>query len=294
MPPKSLYTPIFNTRQPASSSSSNSTPISTTNYIQTLSRLHLSLASLPPSYELPDSRPSSPSTDERIENRRRELKKLFDYSGGDTSSGKWGLVWENVRMGCTRAYRVVGVGSNNIHTEKEEGEKKEWLLPETEAEWEEWEKICSKEDGLKMKVKLWQKHVNGDGQGQSMDVEVPQSLKELYENRPEEREVDVVVESPKKKDKDKEEKELELAKMNDPSSLGFPVVKRSCFTAAAAAAAAGKKGSHKGKEKEAEPMPPPISQDVNMASPEIVPKPITELTELVSSHCSQNMLCVNY
>jgi hypothetical protein len=220
-PYKSLYTPIFHPTSnlnaapsfSSSSSSSSSVPPPVSAYIDSLKQTHLALASLPPSYNV-----DTEHEHEKSETWGHDMKKRVDAvsrlvghaeADGGRGSGKWGLVWEGVRMGCTRRYRVTAPSP----AVQEEDEEKKWVLPETEKEWQEWQKQWEGEFKVKRKVEIWKAGVeNGE--------EAPMSMREHFDK----------VEVEKVRNENEKEKGKGKESQSQGSSLGFPVVKRSSTT----------------------------------------------------------------
>jgi len=155
------------------------------------------MAALPESYNVGE-KDIGCGTKDNV-NKLKEVRDLVEYAEGcgGRGSGKWGLVWESVRMGCTRYYRVIPspVGLD------EEGERR-WVLPETENEWEEWERQWEGDMALKR---------NAESQRAALqdDAEVL---------------VNAVVGDEAHKAGGTKEK---TNPSKEPSPLGFPVIKRS-------------------------------------------------------------------
>ena len=114
-------------------SSSNSTEI---NLNELIARRHAALISLPEEL-CPPSRPSSPTSEERVAALKTRIMTAVNAARGDTTNPKWGYVSRMARPGCTSRKYVgiaAGVRIGDGHTATV-GKNFKWELPETEEEW---------------------------------------------------------------------------------------------------------------------------------------------------------------
>ncbi|KAH7890124.1 hypothetical protein F5I97DRAFT_1924637 [Phlebopus sp. FC_14] len=134
----SLYTPIFPSfsQRLDDEPKGISTPSpKTQNYVEYLRDVHLFLST---QGELlsPPSRPSSPNFNDRVENLRKSIQDAFDATGGEPASGKWTHVSEKLKLGCVKG----GYSSNRTEDKRGTKDGVEWILPDEEEVWIEWER----------------------------------------------------------------------------------------------------------------------------------------------------------
>ncbi|KAK7462772.1 hypothetical protein VKT23_007356 [Stygiomarasmius scandens] len=127
---KTIHTPVFQAPIVRSSSSKNKSKNKNKNvvpeehaeavrvYVEQLSRQHLALAQM--FKEIPPSRPGSPASDEddeawtnveftssemkeRVEALRARVLEAFDEADGDPADGRWHIMHQMLRLGCTRS-----------------------------------------------------------------------------------------------------------------------------------------------------------------------------------------------
>jgi hypothetical protein len=99
--------------------------------ISSLSRLHLSLASLPP--ELCPA--EFPESEERANIHRLKIEAAFRDAQGQPANGDWSRLYKLAQMTCTRSkFR-----SSAQATPGGIDEDVPWILAETEDEWNQWE-----------------------------------------------------------------------------------------------------------------------------------------------------------
>ncbi|KAI0738087.1 hypothetical protein C8Q80DRAFT_1276100 [Daedaleopsis nitida] len=118
-------------------SSSNSTEI---NLSELLAQRHAAYICLPEEL-CAASRPSSPTSEERVANLKAQFVAAVNTSGGDTTHPKWGYVSRLAHLGCT-SRKYVGIAPGiRIGDGKSVsvGKNFMWELPETEELWEEYE-----------------------------------------------------------------------------------------------------------------------------------------------------------
>ena len=107
---------------------------------QSLSHLHLALASIPAELA-PPSRPPSPGFNSRRQVVYDNIRAAYNAVGGQTSHGGWARVYRLVDMTCTRS-RFKKSTTRIERKDPEEGVP--WILAETEEEWAEWEEAREK------------------------------------------------------------------------------------------------------------------------------------------------------
>ncbi|TFK83797.1 hypothetical protein K466DRAFT_528335 [Polyporus arcularius HHB13444] len=102
-------------------------------------------------YELcPASRPSSPTSEERILDLKTRIATAVNTAGGDPTNPKWGFVSRMVQLGCTsRKYIGVVPGVRTGDGRKVTLKNFKWELPETEEGWaayeQRWEAAVAEE-----------------------------------------------------------------------------------------------------------------------------------------------------
>ncbi|TDL18918.1 hypothetical protein BD410DRAFT_900558 [Rickenella mellea] len=147
----SMYTPVFPppvkaSKRPPTPNSSMSTVAQETRVADpdALSEFHLALASLP--YELcPSSRPSSPQSSLRVEALQTKIERALT---NDT------YINDFVNLRCTRR----GAVPQLRHEVPRDDEDISYILPDTEEEWFEWEKMVAER-------RLTSKPTNTKGKG---------------------------------------------------------------------------------------------------------------------------------
>ncbi|KAI1785636.1 hypothetical protein LXA43DRAFT_121356 [Ganoderma leucocontextum] len=99
----------------------------------------------------PSSRPSSPTSDDRVSALRNRVSRLVHLAGGDPANPKWGNVSRFAHLSCTsRGYVPMESGVRIGDGRKVSvGKGFEWELPETEEEWaayqQRWEEAVAEE-----------------------------------------------------------------------------------------------------------------------------------------------------
>ncbi|KAG9318008.1 hypothetical protein JVU11DRAFT_71 [Chiua virens] len=138
----SLYTPVFpslhefnNSRRGLPENSSTGALGKQQNYVELLRDVHLFLSTQSDVLS-PPSRPNSPSSDRRVQKVKEEVKDVLNSTGGETSSGKWTLISQTLKLGCVRG-RYWSAPQSDPYIPKE---NTDWILPDEESEWIEWEK----------------------------------------------------------------------------------------------------------------------------------------------------------
>ncbi|KAH0830216.1 hypothetical protein J3R83DRAFT_1573 [Lanmaoa asiatica] len=149
----SLYTPVFpsfheldDSRKGLPENTSITAHGTQQSYVEFLRDVHLFLST---QHDLlsPPSRPNSPLFDHRVQKVRDEIQDVFNATGGETSNGKWTRVSQTLKLGCVRG-RHWSV-SKADPCAPEEGTN--WILPDEESEWIEWEK--KREESRRLKGK---------------------------------------------------------------------------------------------------------------------------------------------
>lgn len=125
-------------------SSSNSSEISLS-LNEVVARRHAAFISLPEEL-CPASRPSSPTSEDRVLTLKTRIMAAVHTAGGDTTHPKWGYVSRMARPGCThRKYISIApgrrIGDGRTATV---GKKFKWELPETAEEWAGYERRFEK------------------------------------------------------------------------------------------------------------------------------------------------------
>ena len=138
----SLYTPVFpplhefNSSQKVSLENNSLVHIGTQpNYVKYLRDLHLFLSTQNDVLS-PPSRPNSPSADQRIQKMKSKIQDIFGPLGGETSSGKWTRAGQTLKLRCATG-RNWSVSRAEPYTREQ---NMDWILPDEESEWIEWEK----------------------------------------------------------------------------------------------------------------------------------------------------------
>ena len=154
----SLYTPVFPSfHEPNSSgkvppeNSLATAPGKQQTYVEFLRDIHLFLSTQSDILS-PPSRPNSPSSDHRVQKVRKEIQNVFSAEG-ETSSGKWTRVNQTLKLGCVRGRHWSVSGTGPCTPE----EATNWILPDEESEWIEWEKKREEDRRLKGKTNVSQK-----------------------------------------------------------------------------------------------------------------------------------------
>lgn len=139
----SLYTPVFPGQH------DNNTSIrDTKDYVDLLRNVHLFL-STQGDMLAPPSRPSSPNFEERVSQLRENVREAFLDAKGEPANGMWTQLTEQLKMQCMRG----GAGSASTTDDQVAVEQDvEWILPETEQEWFEWQAKREQEKCLKKKA----------------------------------------------------------------------------------------------------------------------------------------------
>ncbi|KAL4075221.1 hypothetical protein V8B97DRAFT_1945110 [Scleroderma yunnanense] len=126
----SLYTPVF-----PGQNSINSAISDTKNYADLLRDVHLFLATQG-DILAPPSRPSSPNFEERVATLRENVRQAFVEAKGEPANGMWTQLTEQLKMGCVRGNADPAFVTDDQAIAEQ---AVEWILPETEQEWFEWE-----------------------------------------------------------------------------------------------------------------------------------------------------------
>ena len=141
----SLYTPLFPGQH-----DSNTSIWDTSNYVDLLCDIHLCLSARG-EILAPPSRPSSPHFDERVSRLRENVREAFLDAKGEPASGMWTQLSEQLKMGCVRGNAGPATATDDeVATEQDV----EWLLPETEQEWFEWEAKREQQKRLKTRPSI--------------------------------------------------------------------------------------------------------------------------------------------
>lgn len=149
----SLYTPVFPTfnepnssRQAPPENSLAAVPGRQQNYVECLRDIHLFLSTQSDMLS-PPSRPTSPLSDRRVQKVRDEIQNVFKATEGGASSGKWTRVNQTLKLGCVRGRNWSVSGTGPCAPEEDTN----WILPDEESEWIEWEK--KREENRRLKGK---------------------------------------------------------------------------------------------------------------------------------------------
>ncbi|EJF58036.1 hypothetical protein DICSQDRAFT_139855 [Dichomitus squalens LYAD-421 SS1] len=116
-----------------------------------VARRHANFISLPEEL-CASSRPSSPTSEERVSEMRSHMAHLVNLASGDPTNPKWGYVSRFAHLGCTsRGYILAECGVRIGDGRKVNvGKKFKWELPETEEGWEayqrRWEEAAAAEE----------------------------------------------------------------------------------------------------------------------------------------------------
>ena len=234
---------------PASSSSCTaSSDITPQQYLDMLHKTRNDLIQLVS--EVPASRPSSPRTDKRVESLRDKVQEAYNLARGETADGKWGHLVEMLRLGCTRPrYRrwVVGVrtGAGERNTETD------WVSPDTELKFTQWDREWKENVRLKQKVENWKARIDVVPDPDSHPPSVPISLLDAVDDSFSVKAGDSSMGSITKRGTMRFKEGGLLRSSKSSSSLGFPVVKHTSLTAL---------GSKKGKGHSDHPKVVPASR----------------------------------
>ncbi|KIK93564.1 hypothetical protein PAXRUDRAFT_828839 [Paxillus rubicundulus Ve08.2h10] len=155
----SLYTPVFPSFQSKSNGPQKDSPPLTSspapkkqqNYSELLRDVHLFLSTQNDVLS-PPSRSNSPAFDHRVQKLREAVQVIFDVAGGEPANGMWTHLSQVLKMGCVR-------GRHWSLSEYDQGpleEDTEWILPDEEEEWIEWERKRQEIRRLKGKMKASQ------------------------------------------------------------------------------------------------------------------------------------------
>ncbi|GLB35667.1 hypothetical protein LshimejAT787_0212320 [Lyophyllum shimeji] len=163
---KTLYTPVFYATSQSSGSGSTPPTEVPEAYLERLSRKHIALAQIV--QEVPSSRFGSPveGTDDseytayraRVDALQRRVKEAFKYADGDPADGKWSSVVQLLKLNTTRRRRWLETTTAGRRAESSSG----WINALSEREWEEWEEKWKQEMHVKQKVQSWQEKVEQD------------------------------------------------------------------------------------------------------------------------------------
>ncbi|KAI0333068.1 hypothetical protein GY45DRAFT_1359810 [Cubamyces sp. BRFM 1775] len=125
----------------SSTPSASSMSVPETRLSKLVNRMNTNYISLPEEL-CAASRPSSPSSDERIAEWKSQVSYALRVAGGDTTHPKWGHVSRITQLACTsRRYIGVAPGVRMGDGRPVTLDKKfEWALPETEERWKRYEK----------------------------------------------------------------------------------------------------------------------------------------------------------
>jgi len=147
----SLYTPVFpslhqvdSAREGLQDNNLTSATGKQRNYVEFLRDVHLFLSTQSDVLS-PPSRPNSPTSEHRVQKVKDEVQDIFSATGDDLMVGKWTLVSQTLKLGCARGKRWV-VPKLEL---RELGEDTDWILPDEESEWIEWEKKREEKRRLK-------------------------------------------------------------------------------------------------------------------------------------------------
>ncbi|KAF8842640.1 hypothetical protein BDN67DRAFT_965529 [Paxillus ammoniavirescens] len=155
----SLYTPVFPSfHGKQNGAQKDSPPLTSTlapkkqqNYSELLRDVHLFLSTQNDVLS-PPSRSNSPAFDHRVQKLREAVQEIFDAAGGEPANGMWTHLSQMLKMGCVR-------GRHWSLPEYDQGppeEDTEWILPDEEEEWFEWERKREEIRRLKGKMKASQ------------------------------------------------------------------------------------------------------------------------------------------
>ncbi|KAM5542027.1 hypothetical protein V8D89_004337 [Ganoderma adspersum] len=123
-----------------------------------VSRRHANFTALPEEL-CPASRPSSPTSDDRIFALRNRISGLVNLAGGDPANPKWGNVSRLAHLACTsRGYKPMEISVRIGDGRKVSvGKGFKWELPETEEEWvayeRRWEEAVAEETKKRVRAK---------------------------------------------------------------------------------------------------------------------------------------------
>ncbi|KII89470.1 hypothetical protein PLICRDRAFT_609314 [Plicaturopsis crispa FD-325 SS-3] len=183
---------------------------------------------------VPPSRPSSPARETRTDTLKDRVEKAWKSTGGEPTSGRWAQIAWLLRLGCTRGKFVVG--GEQMHSVP----PREWVLPDTEDEWCKLERGW-REDDMRAKKRGTvaegfaskgdaQTHPPNDDTTEDSDDHVAPKLAVQEQvkgwkvkvpdrvNTASKPVVTLYRDDPPAKTKERDP--------NDPSPLGFPVIKR--------------------------------------------------------------------
>lgn len=140
--PMSLYTPVFppfhefNSSQKGSHENNTVAPLGKQqNYVKHLRDVHLFLSTQSDVLS-PPSRPNSPLSDHRVQKVKDKIHDIFAATESETSSGKWTRASQTLKLGCVRG-RYWSVSQADPCAPEQDAN---WILPDEESEWIEWEK----------------------------------------------------------------------------------------------------------------------------------------------------------
>lgn len=149
----SLYTPVFpplhefNTSQRGSFDNNTVGPLARQqSYSRYLRDVHLFLSTQNDMLS-PPSRPSSPLFDHRAQKVKDKIHDIFNETEGDTSCGKWIRASQSLKLGCVRGRHWSVSQADPCPPEQ----IADWILPDEESEWIEWEK--KREESRRLKAK---------------------------------------------------------------------------------------------------------------------------------------------
>jgi len=141
----SLYTPVFPGQH-----DNNTSVRDTKNYVDLLRNVHLFL-STQGEMLAPPSRPSSPNFEEKVSQLKENIREAFLDAKGEPANGMWTQLSEQLKMESMRG----GAGPASTTDGQVAVEQEvEWILPETEQEWFEWEAKREQEKCLKKKASI--------------------------------------------------------------------------------------------------------------------------------------------
>ncbi|RPD55300.1 hypothetical protein L226DRAFT_491777 [Lentinus tigrinus ALCF2SS1-7] len=265
-----------------------------------IARQHAAFLTLP-EVLCPESRPSSPTAEGRIEDMKTRITAAVNTAGGDPTNPKWGYVSRLVCLGSTsRKYVGVAPGVRIGDGKKVNvGKNFKFELPETEEEWaayeQRWEAAVA-EERRKSETKIAAKASLTSKYFKSTAAEEPEigsrpratsSKAEVIREKVErwQAQVATVVTAPDvppsqepvssppspKVDKGKaKERVLQGEKVQ--ASLGFRVVKRSSVTSAKG----GSSGSSKPRVSPAGRVPTPPGEDPSPPLPDVPQEPVAD------------------
>ena len=149
----SLYTPVFppfheaNSSQKDSHGNSSVAPLAKhQNYVKHLRDVHLFLSTQSDVLS-PPSRPSSPMFDLHVQKVKDKIHDIFNTTGAEISSGKWTRASQILKLGCARGRHWSLSQVDPCALEQDAN----WILPDEESEWVEWEK--KREENRRLKAK---------------------------------------------------------------------------------------------------------------------------------------------